>query len=218
MHIRNNVYLCRPNGRFMNDSKEHIIDIAFMLFLQKNFKEVTMKEIVDKTGLSKGAFYHYFESKEKLFEEIVENLFATYMDFEDYDYSRITLYEFYRFNATKSNFVREKVLKGSEESTDSILTANFYSLIFDAIRLVPGFKEKIKKFLEVELKTWISVIANAKKNHEIQSVLSDQQIASMFIYIADGNALHLLLLGGKFEKLRNDVITLWDNFYETLKA
>jgi AcrR family transcriptional regulator len=201
----------------MNDSKEHIIDIALKLFLQKNFKEVTMKEIVDKTGLSKGAFYHYFESKEKLFEEIVENLVATYMDFENYDYSRITLYEFYHFNASKSNFVREQILESSEESTDSILTANFYSLMFDAIKLVPGFKEKIKKLHEAELKAWISVIANAKKNHEIQSLLSDQQIASMFIYIADGIALQMIL-GGKFEKLMNDVITFWDKFYESLKV
>ena len=54
----------------MNESKEHIITVASKLFLQKNFKEVTMKEIVDKTGLSKGAFYHYFESKEQLFLEV----------------------------------------------------------------------------------------------------------------------------------------------------
>ena len=53
-------------------SKEHILITAFSLFLQKSFKEVTMKEIVKETGLSKGAFYHYFESKEQLFLELLQ--------------------------------------------------------------------------------------------------------------------------------------------------
>jgi AcrR family transcriptional regulator len=57
----------------MNDTKEHIITTSLKLFLQKNFKEVTMKEIVNATRLSKGAFYHYFESKEKVFKEVVRH-------------------------------------------------------------------------------------------------------------------------------------------------
>ncbi|MDR1171774.1 MAG: TetR/AcrR family transcriptional regulator [Bacteroidales bacterium] len=28
------------------------------------YKEVAMKDIVDNAGLSKGAFYHYFDSRE----------------------------------------------------------------------------------------------------------------------------------------------------------
>ena len=59
----------------MNDSKEHILLASLNLFLQKNFKEVTIKEIVEITGLSKGAFYHYFQSKEQLFEEVMEHFF-----------------------------------------------------------------------------------------------------------------------------------------------
>jgi TetR/AcrR family transcriptional regulator, transcriptional repressor for nem operon len=59
----------------MNETKLHILSIAFNLFLQKSFKEVTMQEIVEKTGMSKGAFYHYFKSKEQLFIEVVETFY-----------------------------------------------------------------------------------------------------------------------------------------------
>jgi len=55
----------------MNEAKEHILRTSLLLFLQKSYKEVTMREIVEKTALSKGAFYHYFSSKEQLFKEIV---------------------------------------------------------------------------------------------------------------------------------------------------
>jgi AcrR family transcriptional regulator len=46
----------------MSDSRTHILETAANLFMQKSYKEVTMKEIVDKTGLSKGAFYLHFRS------------------------------------------------------------------------------------------------------------------------------------------------------------
>ncbi|MGD8401904.1 MAG: TetR/AcrR family transcriptional regulator, partial [Bacillota bacterium] len=59
--------------KHISDSKKHIIDVSFGLFLQKSFKEVTMQEIVAKTGMSKGAFYHYFESKEQLFLEVINH-------------------------------------------------------------------------------------------------------------------------------------------------
>jgi TetR/AcrR family transcriptional repressor of nem operon len=40
----------------MSGAKDHILLTSLKLFLQKSFKEVTMKEIVNKTGLSKGVF------------------------------------------------------------------------------------------------------------------------------------------------------------------
>ncbi|MDR3129397.1 MAG: TetR/AcrR family transcriptional regulator [Tannerellaceae bacterium] len=52
----------------MKEVKEHILKTALTLFLQKSFKEVIMNDIVEKTGMSKGAFYHYYSSKEKVFE------------------------------------------------------------------------------------------------------------------------------------------------------
>ena len=76
----------------MNSTKEHILKIALILFLQKSFKEVTMKEIVQKTGLSKGAFYHYFSSKEELFNEIIHTFYLKMMavEFEKFDQKSFT--------------------------------------------------------------------------------------------------------------------------------
>lgn len=58
---------------FMIDSKEQILKIALLLFLQKGFKGVTMNEIVKMSEFSKGAFYHYFSSKEEVFKEVIAN-------------------------------------------------------------------------------------------------------------------------------------------------
>ena len=79
----------------MKDTKEHILETVFILFLQKSFKAVTMQEIVKQTGISKGAFYHYFTSKEQVFEEIVNQYFMRLVDMGFDQFSTDSLQAFY---------------------------------------------------------------------------------------------------------------------------
>ncbi len=85
----------------MKDTKEHIIKTSLKLFARKSFKEVTLKEIVDETGLSKGAFYHYFESKEKVFEEVVKHFYNDMIITDYSDFPQISLKAFCRFYLEK---------------------------------------------------------------------------------------------------------------------
>ena len=55
------------------DTKEHIKKIAYQLFVDKGFKEVTMKDICDNAGLSRGGLYRYYESTEQIFSEIISS-------------------------------------------------------------------------------------------------------------------------------------------------
>jgi len=56
----------------MNDTKERILSIALCYFIKKPYTEVTMSEILTASGLSKGGFYHHFESKELLYHEMID--------------------------------------------------------------------------------------------------------------------------------------------------
>ena len=196
----------------MKNTKEHILQVALKLFLQKNFKEVTMKEIVDKTGLSKGAFYHYFESKEKLFEEIIDH-----MSFDFDKYTKNSFYEFYHACANNSNPLKELVFNDGQDASDSVFTPNFYFLIFDAMNLIPGFKKKMNDYIKKELNEWSGVIKKAKESGEIKSAMSDKQIAMIFISTGDGLAMNLIF-GGKYVNLKKELLSLWDGFYKSIKV
>lgn len=50
--------------------KKRILEVALDLFQQKGFHGVTIDEIVLQAEASKGAFYHYFNSKDALLYEI----------------------------------------------------------------------------------------------------------------------------------------------------
>ncbi|GLZ32305.1 hypothetical protein Lesp02_44930 [Lentzea sp. NBRC 105346] len=49
---------------------ERLIDAATSLFAEKGFDRVAVQEIVERAGVTKGAMYHYFGSKDDLLREI----------------------------------------------------------------------------------------------------------------------------------------------------
>ena len=52
--------------------RPEIVEAAFGMFLEKGFENTSLNEIIAKAGLSKGMFYHHFESKEALLEALFE--------------------------------------------------------------------------------------------------------------------------------------------------
>jgi AcrR family transcriptional regulator len=50
--------------------RAELIDVAQGLFLTRGYERTTINDVIHATGLSKGAFYHHFRSKEDLLEAI----------------------------------------------------------------------------------------------------------------------------------------------------
>lgn len=55
-------------------TKGYIKEKAYELFAVRGFKQVTMKDICEATGLSRGGLYRYFDSTQAIFEEIFSEL------------------------------------------------------------------------------------------------------------------------------------------------
>jgi AcrR family transcriptional regulator len=51
------------------ESRSRIYEAALEVITEKGFEEASIKEIVARAGVSVGAFYHYFDSKEAVLEE-----------------------------------------------------------------------------------------------------------------------------------------------------
>ena len=48
------------------NTRGRIINAAWQLFYEQGYEDTTIEEIIDKSGTSKGSFYHYFEGKDAL--------------------------------------------------------------------------------------------------------------------------------------------------------
>ncbi|TIV65142.1 MAG: TetR/AcrR family transcriptional regulator [Mesorhizobium sp.] len=51
-----------------------LLDCAQRLFFQRGYDDTTVNDIIREAGLSKGAFYHYFASKEALLEALAARI------------------------------------------------------------------------------------------------------------------------------------------------
>lgn len=58
---------------FANRSNE-ILDTALQLIYTRGYEQMTIQDILEKLGISKGAFYHYFKSKQELLEALIERM------------------------------------------------------------------------------------------------------------------------------------------------
>jgi len=54
--------------------RKEILDVAQRLIFTKGYEQMSIQDILDELEISKGAFYHYFDSKQALLDELVERM------------------------------------------------------------------------------------------------------------------------------------------------
>jgi Transcriptional regulator len=198
----------------MKETRDHILTVSSSLFLQKSFLEVSMKDIVNATGLSKGAFYHYFKSKEQLFLEVVESIFAGIIDMNCSDLPRDSLHSFYRaYLGRLEERYRALVMSGLITPSFSL---SYYSLLFDAMRYFPDFKARLNAMNAEERKAWLRAVAAARAQEELASPMGDEQIVDIFIHTNSGVGMSNIMVGSSGNTIA-ELGSLWDGFYSSLR-
>ena len=57
-------------------TREHIKKCAAVLFAEKGFKQVTMKDICEAAQLSRGGVYCHYESTRQIFQEMIDDMMS----------------------------------------------------------------------------------------------------------------------------------------------
>ncbi len=65
------------------DNKKRVINLATELFTAYGYSKISMDDLANKLGMSKKTLYNYFDSKEKLLNEIVEDYMQDIISNED---------------------------------------------------------------------------------------------------------------------------------------
>ena len=63
-------------GKKGDKTKAAIRKAALVLFVQKGFKDVTMKDICEAAGLSRGGLYTHYGSTGQVFADIINELMS----------------------------------------------------------------------------------------------------------------------------------------------
>ena len=62
----------RVSDRHLAERRQHILDAAVRCFARYGFHDATLARICDEAGVSRGAVYHYFGSKEEIITALRE--------------------------------------------------------------------------------------------------------------------------------------------------
>lgn len=63
-------------NKYPEETFRKIIEVSTELFMTKGYDNTSMQDIVEKLGMTKGAIYHHFPSKEVLLEQVCENYYS----------------------------------------------------------------------------------------------------------------------------------------------
>ncbi|MCL2154263.1 MAG: TetR/AcrR family transcriptional regulator [Leptospirales bacterium] len=190
----------------MNESKENIIKASLSLFIHNSYASVSMKDILDKAGLSRGAFYHYFESKEACFEECVK-----------YYLTQVTHPESIDTELSLKAFLKENI-KRMSHLTDMVSFHDRLLFFNEAIKIIPDFIAYMEQRNAKELADWTKIIEKAAKKGEITNRISAGEIAALFIAQCDGILVTRGMVSGKnaYDGYA-EVEKQWNNLYSLIK-
>jgi len=71
-HINSDIIMPKVVPEYKEQAREKIIEYALNMFSQQGYAHTRMTDIAAGLGVSKGAIYEYFQSKEKLFIDAIK--------------------------------------------------------------------------------------------------------------------------------------------------
>ncbi len=78
--------MARP--RFANldlDTRYRILETAAVGFASRGYDGVSLNQLLDRLGMSKGSFYYYFDDKADLFSTVADLAWAIFLPIEEFD-------------------------------------------------------------------------------------------------------------------------------------
>lgn len=174
----------------MNETKQNIIIQALKFFAENDYDRASLNSIAKALGVTKGAIYHYFDSKDGLFKEVIRFI----SDSLDTFYER-TLPP----NPTAKDFIfgtlsytdLEDVMKRVWGIDVKIDYMTFVTLMFSGMKKFPGVKEKLQKSYTPMVDMLEAVIEKEKGEGKIKQEVNPRIVALEVTALAEGAVLML---------------------------
>jgi AcrR family transcriptional regulator len=199
----------------MSQSKEQILAIAFKLFFKKGYKGVTMKDLVEASGLSKGAVYHYFSSKEDLYNHTMEQFLTQYLDSFELEYDQnLTLRENIKSLFGRFSPMTEQMNTSTEEAAEGLSN---YLIFLQSLMRKPEFKSKLQKYNEnfyLEFSKWIRI---AQDKDEIKKSMDPWLLAVHLTALMKGLGV-LYAFVDQSEPLADTFNKIMDQFFTNIES
>lgn len=147
-------------------TKEKILLTALKAFLRAGYRDVSISDIVQELGITKGAFYYYFQSKDDLLVQIIETYCFSFLN------------EFSEIIASGQTSIKEKMEQAAAlilreldfNRQEGIEYGSFLLLMYDSMKRLDYLKDRIKTMYQ---DIYSQVLANFEKGRRENIIKAD---------------------------------------------
>ncbi len=190
------------------DTKSKLIEAGIEAMLEKSYHAVGIKEILDRVGVPKGSFYHYFKSKEDFGIEIIDTFARMHAEelqsfAEDRSISPI--------ERLKNSFLSSlKTYTNKNYGNNCLIAKLSHEVIIDS----PNMHAAIKNAFDSWQGIYARMIREAQNDGELGQEFDPDTLAS-FIQNSWEGAIMMMQVQKSYEPVRNCIRFI---FKELLKV
>ena len=171
-------------------TRQHIYESAMALFNQKGFENATVEEVAEAAGLSVGAFYHHFKSKQEIFARFHISQDIRYQSFYD-------IYIATGLHADKSALEKLGFFTRFTVEACVDLGLGHVRVVYPYMLTDEGFGDEIASTGRIYYQLMYHLVAEARRLGQILSPLPDRQIVNDLTVIARGCIVDWCINSGK---------------------
>lgn len=183
-------------------TRSHILNIAFAEVHQNGFHGVSIDKIIKKTEVTKGAFFHYFATKNELGYAIVDEILSEMIT--DRWIRPLAAYKnpvqgiLKRFKKLTVEWPREHVQHGCPLN----------NLTQEMSAVDPVFRQKLQTVMSMWIDETEKYLKKAKKDGYLKKSANTRHIAEFIVMVQEGTFA--------MAKTMNDA-ALFDTYYNSLR-
>jgi AcrR family transcriptional regulator len=195
--------------RDLERSRKEILDVAFFEVFTRGFQGVSVDDIVKKTSMTKGAFYHHFPSKLDLGYALVEEV-ITPMILERWI---VPLENF--ANPLDGILSQMKTLIGEADPAHLKWGCPLNNLVQEMAPVDAGFRRRLQAGLNLWIDETDKHLKRAKRNGLILPDVNTRQVAQFIVMSHEG--FYGLLKGLYDPRAFNSLYESLKRYFQTLQ-
>lgn len=166
--------------RNLEKTRAHIMEAAFIQIYRNGFQGVSVADIVEKTNVTKGAFFHHFPTKQALGYAIVDETLR-----------EMTLERWIRPLAAYRNPVRgilNQLKKNIDAMTEDslVLGCPLNNLIQEMSSVDPVFSEKLRSVMGMWIDELEKYLRKAQSGGYLIQTADPRQLAEFVVMVHEG--------------------------------
>ena len=204
--------MCQNYINMRKSNKERLFKAAFKLFLTKHFNGVSISDVEEASGLTRGAVFYYAKTKLDLYKQVVEYYIMNKQDISQ----KLGNTEFASFREFIDVYINsiERTMDSMRDIIDEIPSnsapRSYMAMILEICSYFPDFQERYIMNVNNDVGWWVALLQHSISLGEIRPDIDILATAKNFVSVYYGQSYtDAMSMGLNPSQLREQLLNLY---------